>query len=148
MKRKRAKRKPIYVCIYVYMYVCMYVCICTYVYVHICMSKPAYTFFNRTFTTLSSTGQKVLQTCPSLTKLLPTYIHALHIIQKIWTYSLSCRLMLLSISKRASARSASKSSQRWDYRTKRRGGWFGKESVKDPLHNQLHQGTNRKTYYF
>ena len=37
----------------------------------ICMSKPAYNFFNHTFTSFSSTGQKVLQTCPSLTKLLP-----------------------------------------------------------------------------
>ena len=47
MERKRAKRQPI------------------------CMAKPAYNFFNHTFTSFSSTGQKVLQTCPSLTKLLP-----------------------------------------------------------------------------
>ena len=35
------------------------------------MSKPAYNFFNHIFTSFSSTGQKVLQTCQSLTKLLP-----------------------------------------------------------------------------
>ena len=46
-KRKGAKRQPI------------------------CMAKPAYNFFNHTFTSFSSTGQKVLQTCPSLTKLSP-----------------------------------------------------------------------------
>ena len=37
------------------------------------MSKPAYKFLNHTLTSLSSTGQKVLQMCPSLTKLLPKY---------------------------------------------------------------------------
>ena len=35
-----------------------------------CQNQPVI-FFNRTFTSFSSTGQKVLQTCPSLTKLLP-----------------------------------------------------------------------------
>ena len=35
------------------------------------MSKPAYIFLNHTFTSFSSTGQKVLQMRPSLTKLLP-----------------------------------------------------------------------------
>ena len=36
------------------------------------MSKPAYNFLNHTFTSFSSTGQKVLQMCPSLMKLLPS----------------------------------------------------------------------------
>ena len=36
------------------------------------MSKPAHDFLNHTFTSFSSAGQKVLQTCPSLTKLLPS----------------------------------------------------------------------------
>ena len=35
------------------------------------MSKPAYNFLNHTITSFSRTGQKVLQMCPSLTKLLP-----------------------------------------------------------------------------
>ena len=48
------------------------------------MSKPAYNFFNHTFTSFSSTGQKVLQTCPSLTKLLPV----LHILGDCCTDSL------------------------------------------------------------
>ena len=38
------------------------------------MSKPASNFFNHTFTSFSSTGQKVLQMGPSLTKLLPISI--------------------------------------------------------------------------
>ena len=50
MKRKRPKKQPI------------------------CISKPAYDFFNHTFNSFNTTGQKVLQTCPSLTKLLPIYI--------------------------------------------------------------------------
>ena len=33
--------------------------------------KTSLNFFNHTFTSFSSTGQKVLQTCPSLTTLLP-----------------------------------------------------------------------------
>ena len=37
----------------------------------ICMSKPANNFLNHTCTSFSSTEQKVLQTCPTLTKLLP-----------------------------------------------------------------------------
>ena len=38
------------------------------------MSKPAYNFLNHTFTSFSSTGQKVLQLCPSLAELLPLYM--------------------------------------------------------------------------
>ena len=45
--------------------------------------KPAYNFFNHTFTSFSSIGQKVLQTCPSLTKLLPTSNTSSTIIQVI-----------------------------------------------------------------
>ena len=37
----------------------------------ICMLKPAYNFLNHTFNSFNSTGQKMLQTCPSLAKLLP-----------------------------------------------------------------------------
>ena len=48
-EKKMAKRQPIY------------------------MLKPAYNFLNHTFTSFSSTGQKVLQTCPSITKLLLNY---------------------------------------------------------------------------
>ena len=48
--KKMAKRQPIY------------------------MSKPAYNFLNHTFTSFSSTGQKVLQLCPSLAELLPLYM--------------------------------------------------------------------------
>ena len=47
VKRKMAKRQPI------------------------CMLKPAYNFLNHTFNSFNSTGQKMLQTCPSLAKLLP-----------------------------------------------------------------------------
>ena len=49
VKRKMAKRQPIY------------------------MSKGNYIFLNHIFTSFSSGGQKVLQTCPSLKILLPRY---------------------------------------------------------------------------
>ena len=39
------------------------------------MLKPAYNFLNHTFTSFSSTGQKVLQMGPSLTKLLTIKHH-------------------------------------------------------------------------
>ena len=48
------------------------------------MSKPAYIFLNHTFTSSISAGQKVSQTCPSLTKLLPI----LHILGDCCTDSL------------------------------------------------------------
>ena len=52
----------------------------------ICMSKLAYKFLNRIFTSFSSAGQKVLQMCPSLTKLLPCCFSVSHncICNPIW----------------------------------------------------------------
>ena len=58
----------------------------------ICMLKPAYNFLNHTFTSFSSTGQKVLQTCPSLTKLLPCCVSG---IRMFLPHNLQCLSIML-----------------------------------------------------